>query len=142
MGGLLSAYYLSGGDELFLSKAEQLGNRLMPAFNTSTGLPVTRVTLKPTHQERASMGRSDGQTNVAEAGTLSMEFTSLGRATGPGARLDKGPADAAGRAGLQRLLRGAPQGAASMPLTARTPRDPASPCLHHACWSSAPPARA
>ena len=43
MGGLLSAYYLSGGDELFLRKAEELGNRLMPAFNTTTGLPVTKV---------------------------------------------------------------------------------------------------
>lgn len=43
LGGLLSAYYLSGGDELFLHKAEQLGNRLMPAFNTSTGLPITKI---------------------------------------------------------------------------------------------------
>lgn len=28
------------------------------------------------------MGRSDGQTNLAEAATLSMEFTTLGRITG------------------------------------------------------------
>lgn len=82
MGGLLSAYYLSGGDELFLKKAEELGNRLLPAFNTSTGLPVTKVTLRATADARARLGRSDGQTNLAEAATLSMEFTSLGRATG------------------------------------------------------------
>jgi hypothetical protein len=46
MGGLLSAYWLSGGDEMFLNKAEQLGNRLMPVFNTSTGLPVTKVQVR------------------------------------------------------------------------------------------------
>lgn len=45
-GGLLSAYFLSGGDELFLHKAEQLGDRLLPAFNTTTGLPVTRVQVR------------------------------------------------------------------------------------------------
>ncbi|KAI8462830.1 MAG: glycoside hydrolase [Monoraphidium minutum] len=82
MGGLLSAYYLSGGDELFLHKAEALGDRLLPAFNTTSGLPVTKVQLKATSRERAAMARSDGQTNLAEAGTLSMEFTTLGRATG------------------------------------------------------------
>jgi hypothetical protein len=43
VGGLLSAYFLSGGDALFLRKAEALGDRLMPAFNTSSGLPVTKV---------------------------------------------------------------------------------------------------
>jgi hypothetical protein len=82
MGGLLSAYYLSGGDELFLAKAVALGDRLMPAFNTSSGLPITKVTLKGTAAARAAMGPSDGQTNLAEAATLSMEFTALGRLTG------------------------------------------------------------
>jgi hypothetical protein len=93
MGGLLSAYYLSGGDELYLHKAEQLGDRLMPAFNTTTGMPVTKVQLKATSAARSRMGRSDGQTNLAEAGTLSMEFTSLGRVTGEtGGRRGRGGA--------------------------------------------------
>jgi hypothetical protein len=43
LGGLLSAYHLSGGDEVLLQKAEHLGDRLLPAFNTSTGLPMTKV---------------------------------------------------------------------------------------------------
>ncbi|GBF88105.1 endoplasmic reticulum mannosyl-oligosaccharide 1,2-alpha-mannosidase [Raphidocelis subcapitata] len=82
LGGLLSAYYLSGGDELFLRKAEALGDRLLPAFNTSSGLPSTRVQLRRSAGERARMGLADGQTNLAEAGTLSLEFTTLGRLTG------------------------------------------------------------
>lgn len=43
LGGLLSAYYLSGGDEMFLNKAEELGLRLAPAFKTSSGLPIKQV---------------------------------------------------------------------------------------------------
>lgn len=46
MGGLLSAYFLSGGDELYLHKAQALGDRLLPAFNTSSGLPVTKVQVR------------------------------------------------------------------------------------------------
>lgn len=38
------------------------------------------------------MGRTDGQTNLAEAGTLSMEFTTLGRLTGRADFFDAGMA--------------------------------------------------
>uniref|UniRef100_A0A3Q2QV88 alpha-1,2-Mannosidase n=1 Tax=Fundulus heteroclitus TaxID=8078 RepID=A0A3Q2QV88_FUNHE len=38
VGGLLSAYYLTG-EELFRSKALELGEKLLPAFNTPTGIP-------------------------------------------------------------------------------------------------------
>jgi hypothetical protein len=65
-----------------LRKAEGLGNRLLPAFNTSSGLPVTHVHLRRSVEERARIGVSDEQTNLAEAGTLSLEFTTLGRLTG------------------------------------------------------------
>lgn len=157
LGGLLSAYYLSGGDEMFLNKAEELGLRLAPAFKTSSGLPIKQVQvgagcgarrladaasrrgchclwpvasgvlhplmgqllrrrhiwhacathpqlqptftcfrptprhpalppctpqLRATDAERHQLPRQDGETNLAEAGTLSMEFTTLGRATG------------------------------------------------------------
>ncbi|KIY98493.1 mannosyl-oligosaccharidealpha-1,2-mannosidase [Monoraphidium neglectum] len=47
LGGLLSAYYLSGGDDAFLHKAEQLGERLLPAFNTGSGLPIPQITVSP-----------------------------------------------------------------------------------------------
>lgn len=45
MGGLLSAYHLSGGDSVFLEKATDLGDRLLAAFGTPTGLPMAMVNL-------------------------------------------------------------------------------------------------
>ena len=38
LGGLLSAYDLSG-DKVFLTKAIELGDLLMPAFDTQSGIP-------------------------------------------------------------------------------------------------------
>lgn len=55
--------------------------RLLVAFNTSSGLPVTYVPLKD-RAGRAKAGMSDANTNIAEAGTISMEFTSIGRLLG------------------------------------------------------------
>ncbi|KAG5732498.1 Mannosyl-oligosaccharide 1,2-alpha-mannosidase MNS3 [Termitomyces sp. T112] len=45
LGGLLSAYHLSGGDTLYLERAKELADRLMPAFNTPFRLPTTEVNL-------------------------------------------------------------------------------------------------
>src|SRR5690242_7832760 len=45
LGGLLSAYMMTE-DHFFLEKAQDLGNRLLPAFETPTGLPRTSVNLK------------------------------------------------------------------------------------------------
>lgn len=55
--------------------------RLMVAFNTSSGIPITFVQFQDA-SGRARSGRSDGATNQAEAGTISMEFTSIGRLLG------------------------------------------------------------
>jgi uncharacterized protein YyaL (SSP411 family) len=44
MGGLLSAYELSK-DKIFLQKADELGNRFLPAFDTPSGLPRTTINL-------------------------------------------------------------------------------------------------
>jgi hypothetical protein len=55
--------------------------RLLVAFNTSSGLPVTYVSFKD-RAGRAKAGMSDANTNIAEAGTISMEFTSIGRLLG------------------------------------------------------------
>jgi mannosyl-oligosaccharide alpha-1,2-mannosidase len=46
LGGLTSAYYHSGGDELFRQKAEEFADRVLYAFNTSSGLPVGMVDLQ------------------------------------------------------------------------------------------------
>lgn len=37
LGGLLSAYHLADNDQLFLDKAIELADRLLPAFETQSG---------------------------------------------------------------------------------------------------------
>jgi hypothetical protein len=74
LGGLLSSYQITG-DKRLLSLAEDLGNRLLPAFNSPTGLPYVYVNLR-TGQTR------DPVTNPAETGTLLLEFGTLSKLTG------------------------------------------------------------
>ena len=74
LGGLLSSYQLTG-DKRLLGLAEDLGNRLLPVFNSPTGLPYVYVNLR-TGQTR------DAVTNPAEAGTLLLEFGTLSKLTG------------------------------------------------------------
>ncbi|KAG7100035.1 hypothetical protein E1B28_001821 [Marasmius oreades] len=45
LGGLLSAYHLSGEDTLYLDKAIELADRIMPTFDTPSGLPYPSVNL-------------------------------------------------------------------------------------------------
>src|SRR3989454_10641091 len=73
LGGLVSSYQLSG-DKRLLRLAEDLGNRLLPVFDSPTGLPYRYVNLK-TGKVR------DTRTNPAEAGTLLIEFGALSKLT-------------------------------------------------------------
>jgi hypothetical protein len=73
LGGLLSGYQLTG-DKKLLALAEDLGNRLLPAFNSPTGLPYVYVNLR-TGQVR------DPISNPAETGTLLLEFGTLSKLT-------------------------------------------------------------
>src|SRR5437667_5603424 len=73
LGGLLSSYQLTG-DQRLLHLAEDLGNRLLPVFDSPTGLPYRYVNLK-TGKVRGNI------TNPAEAGTLLIEFGTLARLT-------------------------------------------------------------
>jgi mannosidase alpha-like ER degradation enhancer 2 len=74
LGGLLSAYQLSG-DQRLLDLAEDLGKRLLPVFDSPTGMPYMYVNL-------ASGATSQAESNPAEIGTLLLEFGTLGRLTG------------------------------------------------------------
>ena len=74
LGGLLSAYELDG-DNRFLSLAEDLGNRLLPVFDSETGMPYVNVNLK-TGMTKNKIN------NPAEIGTLMLEFGTLSRLTG------------------------------------------------------------
>src|SRR5712691_2247139 len=81
LGGLLSSYQLTG-DEKLLKLAEDLGNRLLPVFNSPTGLPYRYVNLK-TGKVRGNV------TNPAEAGTLLIEFGTLSKLTHKPVYFDK-----------------------------------------------------
>ncbi len=74
LAGLITAYELDGNKK-FLALAQDLGNRLMPAFNTPTGMPYRYVHLQ-TGKTR------DGINNPAEIGTLMMEFGKLSKLSG------------------------------------------------------------
>lgn len=74
LGGLLSMYQLSG-DERILKKAVDFGDRLMPAFQSETGIPYYWVNLES--------GAVEGkQVNVAEGGTYLLEMGMLSYFTG------------------------------------------------------------
>jgi mannosidase alpha-like ER degradation enhancer 2 len=74
LGGLLTAYELDG-DKRFLLLAEDLGKRLLPVFNTATGMPYRFVNLQ-TGKIRDSLN------NPAEIGTSLLEFGTLSKLTG------------------------------------------------------------
>ena len=42
LGGLLSAFYLSGGDRVYLYKAVELGMRMTPGFHSPSGTSAPR----------------------------------------------------------------------------------------------------
>ena len=73
LGGLLSAYQMTG-DRRLLALADDLGTRLLPAFESPTGIPYMYVNLK-TGKVRNNV------TNPAEAGTLLVEFGTLSKLT-------------------------------------------------------------
>jgi hypothetical protein len=81
LGGLISAYQLDG-DERFLDLAEDLGNRLLPVFNSKTGMPYRYVNLQNGELR-------DSINNPAEIGTLMLEFGMLSILTGNSAYYNK-----------------------------------------------------
>ncbi|KAI9272993.1 glycoside hydrolase [Phascolomyces articulosus] len=79
VGGLLSAYELSG-DEMFVEKTVELVDRLLPAFNTPTGIPYQYVNFRS--GKGVKSGFPDGASCLAELGTVQLEFTRLSEITG------------------------------------------------------------
>lgn len=91
VGGLLSAHVLtehiqkSRGIMLWyngemLEMARDLGYRLLPAFNTSTGIPHARVNLR--HGMKDEQLKRSRETCTACAGTILLEFAALSRLSG------------------------------------------------------------
>uniref|UniRef100_A0A1S4GZW9 alpha-1,2-Mannosidase n=2 Tax=Anopheles gambiae TaxID=7165 RepID=A0A1S4GZW9_ANOGA len=91
IGGLLSGHILAEyvqkqADVMtwyrgeLLEMAKDLGYRLLPAFNTSTGIPHARVNLK--HGMKVEALRHSRETCTACAGTILLEFAALSRLSG------------------------------------------------------------
>ncbi|XP_067893537.1 ER degradation-enhancing alpha-mannosidase-like protein 3 [Heterodontus francisci] len=68
-------------DEL-LDMAKELGYRLLPAFNTTSGLPYPRVNLKYGLRRPEAKTGTETDTCTACAGTLILEFAALSRLSG------------------------------------------------------------
>jgi len=79
LGGLLSAYHLSGGDDLYLTRARDLADRMLPVFDTPSGLPLSMINL----QKRVGVPDKDNQglVSTAEVSTIQLEFRYLSELT-------------------------------------------------------------
>lgn len=91
LGGLLSAYHLSGGDgvmkltskgpnsTVYLETAKNLADRLLSAFTSSpTAIPYSDVVLRDSSAHPAP----DGLSSTAEVSTLQLEFNYLSAVSG------------------------------------------------------------
>jgi mannosyl-oligosaccharide alpha-1,2-mannosidase len=97
LGGLLSAYHLSGGDQAgggdsgipvtpkktnpdrLLEVSKDLADRLLLAFTSSpTAIPYSDVVLR----DRSAHASPDGLSSTSEATTLQLEFSYLSRISG------------------------------------------------------------
>lgn len=89
LGGLLSAHYLTSISDdptiaadapFYLEKATDLGERILPAFDSPSGIPYSGINLHtrtgvPDHD-------NNGLASLAEAATLQLEFKYLSYLTG------------------------------------------------------------
>nr|XP_056702914.1 mannosyl-oligosaccharide 1,2-alpha-mannosidase IC [Euleptes europaea] len=80
IGGLLAAFYLTG-EEVFKNKALELGEKLLPAFNTPTGIPRGVINLGSGLSWSWGWA-SAGSSILAEFGSLHLEFLHLSELSG------------------------------------------------------------
>ncbi len=81
LGGLISAYQMDG-DKRFLDLADDLGRRLLPIYETPTGMPYRYVHLR-------TGAIRDSLNNPAEIGTAILELGALSKLTGNPVYYDK-----------------------------------------------------
>ncbi|XP_069315420.1 ER degradation-enhancing alpha-mannosidase-like protein 3 isoform X1 [Eulemur rufifrons] len=93
LGGLLGGHslaimlkekgeYMQWYNDELLQMAKQLGYKLLPAFNTTSGLPYPRINLKFGIRKPEARTGTETDTCTACAGTLILEFAALSRFTG------------------------------------------------------------
>jgi len=86
LGGLLSAYDLSG-DQIFMDRADELGARLLNAFESKSGIPYGRTVLNA--RKSYNEAGNGEKALLSELGTLQLEFRHLTALTGKEKYADK-----------------------------------------------------
>lgn len=77
LGGLLSAYHLSG-DPIFLKKAQELGSILVVGFDSPSGIPYSDISLR----SKSAHGPAwNPDSTTSEVSTIQLEFRDLSRIT-------------------------------------------------------------
>lgn len=76
VGGLLSAAHLRGGGEELLKPAAEIAVRLLCAFDTASGIPLSDVNLA---EVTAKSPAWTSASSLSEVSTLSMEFSHIAR---------------------------------------------------------------
>ncbi|WKY12030.1 hypothetical protein Q1695_003525 [Nippostrongylus brasiliensis] len=77
LGGLLSLYALTK-EQFYMDKARSVGEALLPAFNTPTGIPTGGLNM----QSKGGGRMFGGNAVLAELGSLHLEFMYLSQITG------------------------------------------------------------
>ncbi|KAJ8560152.1 hypothetical protein K7X08_004210 [Anisodus acutangulus] len=75
----ISAYDLSG-DKLFLDKAQDIADRLLPAWNTPNGIPYNNINLS--HGNPHNPRWTAGHSILADSASEQLEFIALSQRTG------------------------------------------------------------
>ncbi|VEN43577.1 unnamed protein product [Callosobruchus maculatus] len=78
LGGLLSIYHFSK-DEMFLTKAIDLGDRLLPCFESDSGIPFSDINL---FTRKAHAPKWSPDSSTSEVTTIQLEFRDLSSASG------------------------------------------------------------
>jgi len=78
LGGLIGAFHVDGSD-IFKKKAQEIGDILLNAFESPTGLPYSDINLKSGKAHGPSW---NPDSTTSEVSTLQLEFCDLSRITG------------------------------------------------------------
>lgn len=83
IGGFLGAFHLSNTQDhrsLFLRCATLTADKLLPAFKTTSGIPLASVDISTGRAYGPSWGQ--GKSSVSEVGSIQLEWQDLSRVTG------------------------------------------------------------
>lgn len=86
VGGLLSTYALTK-DQMFLDKAIHIADKLLPAFNSQSGIPHSNINIRTGYAQNHDWAY--GSAILSEFGSMHLEFIYLSHVTGDPKYRDK-----------------------------------------------------